>query len=426
MSKPSNAPPAKASKLQLIILTCLAVAAAGIGIVRFVRREVTREAFLLAQPTEVLKAMSVQTDPDALNLLVMAQRLEKETGKESAYKPAVRAALLLTSNDSQALHLRTLTYAARLAALFGVESETESLLKSAEAIGGSADSNYYLARGILARRRQQLGSSVTEFREAVRLQPQNAEAWSRLGASYTLLGQPEDAVAALEQGVKLTPNDPQAHASLADSLGDAGQYTLSDSEEAAAAALAPEQSEFAVLPAVGHAYHARTDVQYQTAAAELIRLRIRFPQASKLTEVLAGLYMRAGQYASARQELQRLTTERPRDSELWLNLAISCMRCGEQAEAQKAFARQTKLMQLKERTVGLTQRAFLHQDDPKIYRELSDALYESGDIANSVGAMQHAAQLAPDDAKIQQAMRQLQNKLSALKDSSITLSPVQQ
>jgi tetratricopeptide (TPR) repeat protein len=69
------------------------------------------------------------------------------------------------------------------------------------------------------------------FRESVGLQPLDAEAWRRLGLTQLFaLHQPAEALAALEQAVKLAPADAEARVGLAQALVASGR------PEAAAAA----------------------------------------------------------------------------------------------------------------------------------------------------------------------------------------------
>lgn len=62
------------------------------------------------------------------------------------------------------------------------------------------------------------------FRESVALEPQNAEAWQRLGLTLLFaLHQPAEAVSALAEAVRLAPGDASARAGLAQALCVTGQ-----------------------------------------------------------------------------------------------------------------------------------------------------------------------------------------------------------
>ena len=63
------------------------------------------------------------------------------------------------------------------------------------------------------------------FRESVRLAPQDAEAWRRLGlVQLFTLHQPADALAALTEAARLAPADAEARVGLAQALAASGQY----------------------------------------------------------------------------------------------------------------------------------------------------------------------------------------------------------
>ena len=62
------------------------------------------------------------------------------------------------------------------------------------------------------------------FREDVRLDPQSARSWQRLGLTLLFaLAQPADALGALEEAVKLAPADAEARLGLAQALLAAGR-----------------------------------------------------------------------------------------------------------------------------------------------------------------------------------------------------------
>jgi cytochrome c-type biogenesis protein CcmH len=54
----------------------------------------------------------------------------------------------------------------------------------------------------------QIRGMVAKLAEDMKQHPDNVEGWLRLGRSYAVLGQPDDAAAAFAQAEKLKPNDP--------------------------------------------------------------------------------------------------------------------------------------------------------------------------------------------------------------------------
>jgi tetratricopeptide (TPR) repeat protein len=64
------------------------------------------------------------------------------------------------------------------------------------------------------------------YREDVQLEPKNAEAWERLGRALLFtLDRRADAVAALEQAVRLAPSDAETRLTFGLALATAGRYT---------------------------------------------------------------------------------------------------------------------------------------------------------------------------------------------------------
>lgn len=126
-----------------------------------------------------------------------------------------------------------------------------------------------LALGIRSERRpalrEQLGRHLValedwdaladHFREGVRLEPQGALAWQRLGLTLLFaLHQVPEAVSALEQAVRLVPGDAEARVGLAQALAAAGRAT--DSAAAFEAALRLDPRVLDPRPAARAAFEA--------------------------------------------------------------------------------------------------------------------------------------------------------------------------
>jgi cytochrome c-type biogenesis protein CcmH/NrfG len=78
------------------------------------------------------------------------------------------------------------------------------------------------------------------FRDGVRLDPQNALSWQRLGLTLLFaLQQAKDAVSAFEEAVRLAPADAEARLALAQGLAAAGRITESVAAFEAALRLDP-------------------------------------------------------------------------------------------------------------------------------------------------------------------------------------------
>src|SRR3954453_4967974 len=85
----------------------------------------------------------------------------------------------------------------------------ESIL--AEALDGGSVSNRAAAHftlGVLRQMQNRLPEAQKEFETAVSLDPTNARAQLHLGETRLFLGEPEAAMAPLEQGIRLAPDAP--------------------------------------------------------------------------------------------------------------------------------------------------------------------------------------------------------------------------
>lgn len=77
----------------------------------------------------------------------------------------------------------------------------------------------------------QFEAMAARLAERLQREPGDAEGWAMLGRSYTVLGQPAQALAAFQRVVALRPDDAQALADLADALGSAQDRRLAGEPE---------------------------------------------------------------------------------------------------------------------------------------------------------------------------------------------------
>ena len=88
-----------------------------------------------------------------------------------------------------------------------------------------------------------VGDAVAQLNEALRLNPRDAEAHSNLASAYQAMGQLPDAVREARLAVALKPSDDRVHFSLASALNAAGASTEAVDEFARAAALNPDNAD---------------------------------------------------------------------------------------------------------------------------------------------------------------------------------------
>jgi Flp pilus assembly protein TadD len=83
---------------------------------------------------------------------------------------------------------------------------------------------------------KKLENALVAFTEAIRVDPEFAQAYNGRGVTYALLGQPERALADCGQAIRLDPNDPEFYRSrgyIYESVGDEAnaQADLAKAEE---------------------------------------------------------------------------------------------------------------------------------------------------------------------------------------------------
>lgn len=102
----------------------------------------------------------------------------------------------------------------------------------------SFEIHFYLARGLLALGRAR--EAVPHFEEAARRQPAHVPAWEGLAEARAAVGDPQGALAALQQGVAALPSEPRLRLSVARLLWDLGRRPEARQAYEAALPLAPK------------------------------------------------------------------------------------------------------------------------------------------------------------------------------------------
>jgi tetratricopeptide (TPR) repeat protein len=100
--------------------------------------------------------------------------------------------------------------------------------------------NFLATKYLLARR---VDDAVAQLDEALRLNPRDAEAHSNLASAYQAQGRPIDAVREARLAVALKPSDDRVHFNLASALNAAGASTEAVDEFARTVALNPENAD---------------------------------------------------------------------------------------------------------------------------------------------------------------------------------------
>lgn len=243
----------------------------------------------------------------------------------------------------------------------------------------------YLAHtmlGVALQKEGDLRGASDQLKEAVRLAPDDVDAWGDLGNLFERQGKPEEAAACYERVIVLSPEDDRAYNNLG--MVREGQGRLPEAEHcfAKAAALKPSMAAYSIQlgriqAQEGHDQEARRSFEHAVALEPqsgkpwyylgLLDLRAgRIPQAEahlrkaavlnpagelanlKLGEILEG----QKRFDEAVVEYREALRRRPREGEAWLGLARIAAARGRSGEAREDEAR---AKQLSEETQSPTQ-----------------------------------------------------------------------
>ncbi|MDO8126120.1 MAG: tetratricopeptide repeat protein [Candidatus Brocadiales bacterium] len=142
--------------------------------------------------------------------------------------------------------------------------------------------------------------AINEFQEALRLKPDYAEAHLGLGIEYGLKGMYDMEVNKLQEAVRLRPDFAKAHFFLGLAYGEKGQYDLAINELQEAVRLSPDFAE--AHASLGAVYSIKG--QYDLAVNELQEaLRLK-PDYAVAHFGLSSVYHKQGQYDLVVNELQ--------------------------------------------------------------------------------------------------------------------------
>jgi len=355
--KSNHAPRLAISRLICASLTVVIVCI--VSLTGYLRRDSIREKWLESQSTEYLQSLDARTDADTQVHYALAIRLAGLGRVDEAISALSEAAKGLQDADGPEPARKVFAWLAYLNAESGRDADAESAIAAAQHAGCN-DAMLHIAIGLQASRRRDFAGAIAEYTRAARLNPEMADAWSRLAAAWIEVAEPQQAIAPLHRAANLKPNDPQAHADLAEGLGRDAQFDEAAKECARAAELAPDNPMYAVLPAISRASSARSDADYNGALQMLTSAVQTFPQVDTLRAILAGLEARFGDYSQARAELETYLTTHASDSGAWLNLSSICDRLGDSQAASAALAKYQHLFDDQASQVELKKKTLLN------------------------------------------------------------------
>jgi tetratricopeptide (TPR) repeat protein len=213
----------------------------------------------------------------------------------------------------------------------GVQAQKTGQLDAAERafqrvlLEGGKVSFVYNNLGIVYQQRREHPRAVTQFREAIRLQPDYAAPRILMGASLLALGKVEEAIRELERAVKLQPREPLARLQLARAYQQADNFMGMVEEFQVLRELAPRDPEYAYQ--LGNAYMKLSLWCHQ-------KIRQLNPRSARVYQTLGENYILQGQTEQAARAYQLAVQADPKLPGLHLALAQIYLGLGKGSEAR--------------------------------------------------------------------------------------------
>ncbi len=240
---------------------------------------------------------------------------------------------------------------------------------------------------LLGRAGADAGQVAAEFREAVRLHPDFAEAHNNLGLVLIQAGDDEAGIAALREAVRLSPDYAEAHANLGAAL------TPTDAEEAIrelekAVALAPGsvKAQFNLATA----YDASPGRGPAKEIEQLRKVIALAPAFARAHLALGKALLQDARVAEAIDELQQAARLEPDNGEGHYQLGLALARAGRPEEATSELKKGRELVAADDRS----QNANLDIAEGR-------AALDKGDLEQAAARFRHAIELRPESSEAQ-------------------------
>ena len=304
------------------------------------------------------------------------------------------------------------------------DSAVADLRKVLAANPGRADVHNML--GLLLGRKGAASSEVAaEFREAIRLRPDFAEAQNNLGLVLTQTNEDEAAIAAFREAIRIRPNYAEAHANLGAALIPTdGEQAIRELEKAVALEPASVKAQFNLATAYGASpkYGAAKEIEL---LRKVVGMAPAFPRAHL---ALGKALLQDGKVPEAISELQEAARLDPQSGEAHYQLGLAMARAGRKDEGTAELQKGRELSSADDRNQNvnmdiaegrealdkgdLDQAATKFQHAIKLQPESSDAqrylgivLEKQGNIAGASDAYKKAVDLNPGDVAARQSLQ---------------------
>jgi tetratricopeptide (TPR) repeat protein len=251
---------------------------------------------------------------------------------------------------------------------------------------GRADAHNML--GLLLGRKGADGSEVlTEFREAVRLRPDYAQAHNNIGLVFAQSDQDEKAILEFREAIRTAPNYADAHANLGATLMPTDvEQAVTELEKAVSLAPTSVKAQFNLAQAYG-ASPSRGPAKQIEQLRKVITMSPNFARAHL---ALGKALLQDGKAPEAVNDLQEATRLEPQSGEAHYQLGLALARAGKQQEATAEVQKGRELSAADERN----QNATLDITEGK-------AALDKGELEQAAAKFQHAVKLAPQSPEAQ-------------------------
>lgn len=258
---------------------------------------------------------------------------------------------------------------------------------------------------------QDAEAALSAFREAERLEPNNAETEVKIGFVLLELGRPKEAAASLRTALALNPDLPEAHFQLGNALRALGRLEDALGCFRRTLALQPAHLEGANNLGTTLLHLGRAD----EAARVLEELTKREPRFAPGLLNLAATYDALGQRNLTVTALQKLTAAQPKLFEPWLALGNALREQSQPEAAKAAFERALAVRPGEPR--ALTERANLLQDMGE--RDAARASLGGGSDVERVRRALVLPVIPSDREEIAKVRQQLAEELADLRVVSV-------
>jgi tetratricopeptide (TPR) repeat protein len=225
----------------------------------------------------------------------------------------------------------------------------------------------------------QVEDAMAHLQEALRLKPDYAGAWMNLGTALRTLGRYRESLAAYEKAVTLNPNIPQAHANLGLTLRALGRQEEAVAQYREAIRLKSDFAEAHLFLAEALQDSARPE-EALAEIKEALRLNPEYPQAYN---ALANAFLRLGRIDDAIADYAKAVSCKPDYAQAHTNLGTAYQLAD---RLQEAVAQHEEALRLQ-------------PDFTVAHLNLGKALQALGRMEDAVAQYREAIRLDPTDAE---------------------------